>query len=643
MREWLSGRASPCQGEGREFESRLALYVRKTTVCAVVFLLILVQKAWFPMNIILCALNAKFIHSSLAVHELYANLDHLQAHVQIREYTINHTADFILAELFAAKPDVVCFSCYIWNMKMIRQIAEDLKTVLPGLRIVLGGPEASYDYEELLAFADYIVYGEGEATFRELVQFFVQPQAPLESVKGIAFLRDGSVYDTGSRPVLPLDDLRFAYENGFDNFQNRILYYETARGCPFRCQYCLSSAGDGVRFLSQARVERELSIFLQAKVRQVKLVDRTFNCNKAHAMHIWQYLIRHDNGITNFHFEIAGDLLDDEMLTLLRAARPGLFQFEIGVQSTNRETLDAIQRRTDLSRLFTQIDALRQNGNIHLHLDLIAGLPGEDFTSFARSFNAVYKAGPHQLQLGFLKLLKGSGLRRDTSRFGIAYRHYPPYEVLYTKELPFGDMLALKQIEEMVELYYNSHKFIAALPYVVPLADSPFTFYQRLASYWYSHGYHQAQYPKIKLYEILYQFCLAEGLGQDAPLRDLLRFDLLLCDPAKNIPPWLMEPQEDTSAARDFFRDEGRLRRLLPGYNGFSARQISRMCTLQSFDYDMGQWLPSGSEGGVPPRRKVYLLFDYRDKLSGPELSSFHARYTDVTKECYPYEDKRKS
>jgi len=474
------------------------------------------------VNIVIVAINAKFIHTSLAAHSLLAYLDNEEKkHIQLREFTVNQSENLIVSELFAMRPNVLAFSCYIWNISLVRSLVETITKIMPNVVLVFGGPEA--DFTEHI-----VVQGEGELAFKSLVRDILS-NLPLQQVYK-------------SVEAVSLRDIPFPYEN----FDGRILYYETSRGCFNRCGYCLSSASTEVRFLPVERVYEDLDIFLDQKVKQVKFVDRTFNCDKQHAIAIWKYLIRHDNGFTNFHFEIAGDLLDDEIISLLKKARPGLFQFEIGVQSTNPATLATIQRSTDSKKIFENVSKLKLIKNIHLHLDLIVGLPYEDYPTFARSFNDVMACRPHKLQVGFLKLLKGSKLRQNADKYGIKFKSNAPYEVLETSYMNFEAIDKLKQVEEIVDLFYNSDGFKYTVNYMIDQFDTPFDFFEALAKYWWEKKYHMLSHKKMSLYTILYEFG-----KQDDLLSELLRFDMLLRENIRTFPEWMNYQYDNKEITRD--------------------------------------------------------------------------------------------
>ncbi len=585
------------------------------------------------MKTVICAINAKFIHSCLSAYSLKANAKEYFDIIDVVEFTINNYEQFIIGQLYEKHPDILCFPCYIWNIEMVGSIASIMKKVLPNTKIVLGGPEVSYEYFGVFEKgADYVIIGEGEQTFYELLCFF-DGRARLEDISGLAYKDKDMVLQTGKRQPCNLNDLRFPYEHlDFSMFKHRILYYETSRGCPFCCQYCLSSLEDsGVRFLDFAHVKENLDIFLESEIRQVKFVDRTFNCNKAHALNIWKYIIENDNGITNFHFEISADLLDDEMLCILKDARKSQIQFEIGVQSTNLSTLDHIKRKTNLTKLFVNVDKLSQMGNIHLHLDLIAGLPEEDYDSFGRSFDDVFSHYPAQLQLGFLKLLKGSGLREKAEEFGIAYNDNPPYNVLFTKDISFGQMLELHTIEELVETYYNSNKFMFSIRFISSLYDRPFCLFEKLVSFWRENGFDKAPNGKEKIYEILFDFCSEKHQDNIKEIRDLLMFDLLMADNIKNTPSWLGQIPECNNVSRQFYNNHQAVARSLPEYSSYTAQQLSRMCAIKVFDFNIPKWAKNGFK--ELKKSTTYVLFDYKTRLDVPGVKTFHASYHDITKE----------
>ncbi|MDD5946131.1 MAG: B12-binding domain-containing radical SAM protein [Clostridia bacterium] len=561
------------------------------------------------MKVLLTALNAKYIHSSLALRSLKAYADPEGKYTVIREYTINNRVEFIVSDIYKEKPDYIGFSCYIWNIELIRLIAARLKKVLPDTVMVFGGPEVSYDgrgFIENNAFADIVMKGEGERTYKSLLELWTG-QGCIENIKGIVYRKDGNIYENENAEPLPLDDIPFVYDNA-DEFKNKIIYYETQRGCPYNCQYCLSSVEKGVRYLSEERVKSDLKFFLDNRVKQVKFVDRTFNSSHEHAMMIWKYIMENDNGVTNFHMELTADIMRREAMDMLKKARKGLFQFEIGVQSTNENTIGAIKRNAKFGGITDVVKTIAEGGNIHQHLDLIAGLPYENYESFGRSFNDVYALEPQQLQLGFLKLLKGSGLRRDAEKYGIVYTDEAPYEVLYTKEMDFDHMLRLKGIEEMVETFYNSGKALTAVKYAVKHTGNAFGFFEALAAWWEKNGFDEVSHSKMELYGRLYDFFCRYEKTADClvELRELMRFDIYLGDNMKSIPESLERKmsEEERAFERDFYNDAENIEKYIPSLSSYSPKQLLRMCRIEFFDID-----PFTAERG-----KTAVLFNYYNR-----------------------------
>ncbi len=565
------------------------------------------------MKFLLVALNAKYIHSNPALYSLRGSVDkERQKQVEIGEYTINHSFTEILADIYRRKPQVIGFSCYIWNISMVLELATELKKLLPRLPIWLGGPEVTYDAPRLLEtypMLTGIMVGEGEETFRELLEHYVNQsgEEKLKQIRGLC-LPGGF---TAPRELTDMSRLPFLYDD-LAAFQNRIIYYESARGCPFRCSYCLSSIDKAVRLRDLDTVKKELQFFLDHKVKQVKFVDRTFNCNHKHAMGIWEYLLEHDNGVTNFHFEVSADLLNAEEIHLLNRMRPGLVQLEIGVQSTNLQTLEAIHRRMDVEKLERIVEAVRVGNNVHQHLDLIAGLPYEDYESFGRSFDRVYAMKPQQLQLGFLKVLKGSEMHERAQEHGICYLDKPPYEVLYTKWLSFEEVLRLKRIEEMVELYYNSNQFIHTMAFLEQAFSSPFAMYGELADFFEERGYFVNSPARSYRYQVLLEFATQKDALYQAVYRELLTYDMYLREKLKTRPGFACDIQTFKEEARRFYRGEESERRYLPDYEEFDAGQMARMTHLEPFHYPV--WNMPHRAMLKRSEQPVYILFDYRKR-----------------------------
>ena len=581
------------------------------------------------MKVLLAAINAKYIHSNLGIYSLKTYGEKMlkewglaeQAEISLAEYTINHQMEQILQDIYKRKPDVIGFSCYIWNISYVKVILADIKKVLPDVKIWAGGPEVSYHGEAFLKeepAVDLVMMGEGEITFAHFLKALLEGE-DLKQVPGLMVRNaDGTFTDTGFRQVMDMSQIPFPYAfMDMKELEHRILYYESSRGCPFSCAYCLSSIDKKLRFRSLDLVLPELEWFLQAKVPQVKFVDRTFNCKKSHAMAIWQYIRDHDNGVTNFHFEIAADLLDKDELDLLSTMRPGLVQLEIGVQSTNEKTLEAIRRKTDIEEIREITETINSWHNIHQHLDLIAGLPWEDLESFKKSFNDVYEMEPEQLQLGFLKVLKGSYMEELIPDCDLLYSAAPPYEVLCTKWLSYGDVLELKDIEEMTEVHYNSRQFTCTLKELEKEFDTPYEMFSFMAGYYNKNHLFGISHSRIARYEILWKIiqerlekngkCETQGKPENGGVsekleqyRDLLMTDLYLRENVKSRPTFARDLSDSKDFVREFFQREEKTPEHLSGYEGYDSRQMAKMAHLE------------------PLRDGTYLLFDYkkRDPLS---------------------------
>ena len=552
------------------------------------------------MKILLVACNAKYIHSNLAVYDLQAYASDYADHIVLKEYTINQQKDDIMRDIYLEHPDVVCVSCYIWNLSFVKELMADLIKILPGADFWAGGPEVSYDAEKFLTENSEfkgVMVGEGEETFKELAGYYVEknPQN-LKDMTGICYRDGDQIIHNGWRQIMDLSSIPFIYKD-LSEFKNRIIYYESSRGCPFSCSYCLSSIDKKLRFRDTETVKKELQFFIDNKVPQVKFVDRTFNCKHDHAMAIWEYINEHDNGVTNFHFEISADLLREEELQEMSTMRPGLIQLEIGVQSTNPDTIKAIHRTMDFEKLKGIVDRIHSFGNIHQHLDLIAGLPYEDYDSFRHSFNDVYALKPQQLQLGFLKVLKGSHMMEMCREYGIVYKTQEPYEVLSTKWLDYDHVLKLKTVENMVEVYYNSGQFQNTLEYLENFFQDAFSIYERLGSFYMEKGYGDVSHTRMRRYEILLEFL------EDVPeismdqVKDQMVYDLYLRENLKSRPGFARDQKPFERQVWDFRKRE----------------KVAKNAHVEVF-----------ADGTV-------LLFDYADR----DPLTNNARVTDVTKDVY--------
>ena len=506
------------------------------------------------MKILLAACNAKYIHSNLAVYDLKAYSSDYDEHVILREYTINQPKDEILKDIYSSGADVVCFSCYIWNISFVRELIRDLVKILPKTAFWAGGPEVSYDAEKFLTEMPEmtgVMVGEGEKTFHDLLEFYIDGKDSLEEISGIAYRSGDKIIHNGWRELMDLSTIPFVYEH-LEEFENRIIYYESSRGCPFSCSYCLSSIDKKLRFRDLELVKKELQFFLDHRVPQVKFVDRTFNCKHEHAMTIWKYILEHDNGVTNFHFEISADLLREEEMELMSQMRPGLIQLEIGVQSTNPETIRAIHRHMNLKKLEHCVNRVHSFRNIHQHLDLIAGLPYEDYDTFHQSFNDVYQMKPDQLQLGFLKVLKGSLMQKEAEGYGIVHKEKEPYEVLSSNWLTYGEILKLKMVESMVEVYYNSGQFWHTLEYLVPLEKDAFTFYEKLGSYYEKKGYSEISHSRMRRYEILLEYLKEETDVPAEVAAQKMLYDLYLREKLKKRPAFAPDQKQYETAVWNY-------------------------------------------------------------------------------------------
>ena len=548
------------------------------------------------MKILLTAINSKFVHSNLAVRYLKAFTKDMDYDCNIREFSINDREEKILEEIIKESPNVVAFSTYIWNIEMIKRLSNLIKLVDENIEILYGGPEVSYDSQNILRElnGDYIIEGEGEKTYREFVEYKLQ-ERNLEDIRGLYYKKDNNIFFNGKRPLMNMNEVVFPYEED-ENLDNKIVYYESSRGCPFNCSYCLSSTIHGVRFLDIERVKKELSYFIKKEVKLVKFVDRTFNCNHKFTMAIWEFLINQDTK-TQFHFEISADLLKDAELELLRKAPKDRFQFEVGVQTTNDEVLNRINRFVNFSDIKEKVDELLKLTNIKQHLDLIAGLPGEDYNSFKRSFNDVYSIKPEEIQLGFLKLLRGASIREEAVAYGMKFSPYPPYEILKTKDLSYEELLKLKKVEEMVDKYYNSQKFNNIINYLVKQFDNPFDFYYELGKYFDKKGYFNRNIGNSEYYKVFLDFNMEILKGDKDILNELLRFDYLNFNKKRGIPDFIGRSikREEEEEIKDMLRHK------------YSFKEYY----LESFDIDIQSFL----NDSIIINKKDYYLFGYRGDI----------------------------
>lgn len=583
-------------------------------------------------NAVLVAINAKYIHSNLAVYSLHSFLSDGKDQTKILEFTINQTPEEILASIYKKQPDLIFFSCYIWNIVLVETLVRELAKILPTAKIWLGGPEVSYDAGACLSRLHEltgVMVAEGETTFRELMQHYITGSPELGKILGIVYRSKNNIIATEDRPALLLSSLHFPYQDLLEEgmrFKNRILYYESSRGCPYSCSYCLSSIDKKIRFRDLRLVKPELLLFLSKKIPQVKFVDRTFNCRKSHAMEIWNFLKENDNGITNFHFEIAADLLGEEELTLLTSMRPGQIQLEIGVQSTNPHTLDAVNRITDLARIERAVNRLKKSKNIHLHLDLIAGLPYEDKDSFIQSFNQVYGMQPNQLQLGFLKVLKGSAMETMSEHYQIIQRSLPPYEILSNAWLSYDEILLFKSVESMLDIYYNSGQFKNSLRFLLHYFNTPFELYQKLAEYYEVNHWNEIGCSRIKRYEILLEFAIyAISYDVKEALIQILTYDLYLREKLKSRPVFALIQDNYRTCYRKFILENS------------GKGEFGDQLHLEHFTIDLEECIHTGNITD----RESFVIFDY-SKKDPLDHEAFVCR-KDGLERRYTNEDKKEA
>ena len=555
------------------------------------------------MRVVLVAINAKFIHSNLAVRYLKAFTGELKYDCTIKEFSINDRREKILEEIMREKPDMVGLSCYIWNIDFCTSLARLVKLIDSNIKICYGGPEVSYSSREFLEVnsGDYVISGEGEQTYYDLVDFELQRikksdvserhAVNIKNIKGLCFKGDDKVIFNGDREAMDMNSIAFPYDRN-DNLDNKIVYYESSRGCPFNCSYCLSSTTKGVRFLNRERVKRELDFLIGKGIKLIKFVDRTFNCNPLFAMDIWRFLIGKDIDAT-FHFEISADILTDEEIELLNRAPEGRIQLEVGVQTTNWEVLKNINRKVKFCDIENKVKRIQEFYNINQHLDLIAGLPGENFESFKNSFNDVYSINPEKLQLGFLKLLKGSSMRDECGKWGIVYSPYPPYEVLKTNSISYDEICTLKKVDKMVDKYYNSGKFENIIKYFLNIFETPFDFYSRLGMFFYDKGYLNRNISVLQYYKVFLEFNEEYLKNENFELKEIIKYDYLKFNKKRWLPDFL-----ERSRLRS---EEKRIKDRLQ--NG--GIHICGNYHLEKFFIDMDSFINKG----VIIRQEEYILF----------------------------------
>ena len=573
------------------------------------------------MKILLTTLNSKFIHTNLAIRYLKQMVKDIEdIDVDIREYTINNELDFILKDIYSNNYDVILFSTYIWNVNDIVKICNNLKKVNQNVKIALGGPEVTYDSEESMKkydFVDYILYGEGELIFRDFVKA-LKGEIDIKDVDGLVYRNNGNIVkNKPMKNIENLDIIPSPYENlNKEEYENRIVYYETSRGCPFNCQYCLSSTLQGLRYFSIDRVKSDLKALIDARVSQIKFIDRTFNANKKFAMEIMKFLMENDNDYTTYHFEVTAHLLTEDMLEFLKGCKEGLFQFEIGVQTTNEKVLEAVGRRDDFDKLSYVVQKIASYRNIHQHLDLIAGLPYEDYNSFEKSFNDVFNLGIEHLQLGFLKMIKGTGIRNNADKHEFRYKDYPPYEVLYNKYITYNEILKLKDIEEILERYFNSKNFVLSMRYIIHnyYKESPFKFFEHFATYFNENGYFNMSQGKNQLYKILLDFYV-DKINKNVELfTEIIKYDYISLGKTSNIPGFMskIEVEDFKNRCHLFLQNEENILKYIPRFENTPAKQIIKHVHFEPFKFDILK-LKENINADLNKQESI-VLFVYDDK-----------------------------
>ncbi|HGM1088269.1 TPA: B12-binding domain-containing radical SAM protein [Clostridioides difficile] len=571
------------------------------------------------MKILLTTLNSKFIHTNLAIRYLKEFVRDL-IEVDMKEYTINNDLDYILKDIYKNEYDIILFSTYIWNVGDIVKLCDNLKKIRPNTKIALGGPEVSYDSYDAMKkydFVDYILYGEGELIFRDLV-LHLQGKMEINDVNGLVYRQGNEIIVNKPMELLQnLDEIPSPYENlNPREYENRIVYYESSRGCPFNCQYCLSSTIPGLRYFSLERIKRDLKALIDARVSQIKFIDRTFNANRKVAMEIMDFLMKNDNGYTTYHFEVTAYLIDDKMLEFLADCKEGLFQFEIGVQSTNEKTLDAVGRRDDFKKLSHVVQTVASYRNIHQHLDLIAGLPYEDYKSFENSFNDVFNLGIEHLQLGFLKMIKGTGMRKVADEHGFKYKDYAPYEFLYNNYISYEETLKLKDIEDILERYYNSKNFVLSMRYIIGrfYKQSPFKFFEGFAKYFDENGYFDLAQGKNQLYKILMDFYNEKINIDNDVFNDILKYDYISLGKTSNIPQFFnkLDVDDFKNRCHVFLQDNDNLSTYLPSFVDKPAKHIIKYVHFEPFRFNVVD-LKNDINTEIREAENV-VLFEYDDK-----------------------------
>lgn len=583
------------------------------------------------MKVLLVAVNSKYIHTNLSIRYLKSYCDDTNECISLSEFTINQNTDYIAAEIYKTKVDLVAFSSYIWNIEKILEISKILKIVNPNIKILLGGPEVSYDSEKILEknnYIDYIISGEGEETFKEFLLYF-KGNIEITDIDGLIYRNNDIVYKNKDRaPLVNLNDIPSPFNGDLSEYNNKIVYYESSRGCPFNCKFCLSSTNKGIRCFSLERVKSDLDKLIKAKVKQVKFIDRTFNADKKFALQVMKHIVEKNTTDINFHFEVTAHLMDDEILDFLKDIKEGLFQFEIGVQSTNEKTLKTISRITDFEKLSKVVKKINSYKNIHQHLDLIAALPYEDYKSFKKSFNDVYNLKPEKLQLGFLKLLKGSELRNNAEKYGFKYIDKPPYEVLQTNDITYEELLKLKSIEDILEKFGNENNFKNSVDYIIKnhYNNIPFEFYEDFSDYWENKNFHEISHSKKGLYKILFEFYYEKLNSKDNIFNEILKFDYILNNKSTKLPDYIDRIDVDKLNVQrhNFLKDINNIDNYLPNYKNKTAKNIIKDIHFEKFKFNILYFINNNFNLSLIENNEVIVLFNYKNDILAFNNASTH-------------------
>jgi anaerobic magnesium-protoporphyrin IX monomethyl ester cyclase len=566
------------------------------------------------MNVICTTLNAKYIHTNLAIRLLKA-YSAPEFNIQLKEYTVKDPVFTIVSDLFQQDPTVIGFSCYIWNIEETIKVINSLKKINPSVLIVLGGPEVSYDtveWMQKIPEVDFIVSGDGELTFKRLL-FEIEKNADFQSIPGITYRNEEQIVINPQTNDLNIRDIPSPHRFNEDipHLSKRITYFETSRGCPFTCQYCQSSIEVGVKYFDREKVKDDLRFLMANGAKTIKFLDRTFNINRSYAMEIFHFLIDEHVPGTVFQFEITADIMRPEVLEFLNQEAPkGLFRFEIGVQSTNEHTNELVKRKQDFSKLTRTVKMIKEAGKIDLHLDLIAGLPEEDYVSFRKSFNDVFELRPEELQLGFLKMLRGTGLRLQAPQWDYKYMEYSPYEIFSNNRLSFADVIKIKQVEDILEKYWNAHRMDHTIEYLVTQVFlSPFDFFQEFGAFWDKQGWARIGHQLEDLFRRLDTFLKSNSIKNFEIVTGLMKYDYLKNHKYKPRKPWWNENLEKKE--RTFLYQQVLENPILLGCSfanlHLDEKELYKHTVVENLSFDLPLYLETGKVEKIPTSILAYF------------------------------------